>query len=157
VDKLALKDHFAEDRPLPESTRSRLVHGLQELVSELMPPAQVPANIEAGQIDDLLRARARRSKFFNPRLFADPAWDMLLELYAAELAERRVSVSSLCLASGVPATTALRWLTAMQKEKLVVRENDPLDGRRIFVKLSATGIEKLTSYFESLPPAVRPL
>jgi len=36
---------------------------------------------------------------------ADPAWDMLLDLTAARAESRAVSVSSLCIAAGVPTTT----------------------------------------------------
>src|SRR5437762_3206264 len=49
------------------------------------------------QVRAILRARRSRDRFFDASLFADPAWDMLLELYLAELlGERRLSVGSLC-------------------------------------------------------------
>src|SRR5437762_5630979 len=57
----------------------------------------------------LLKGRRKRNDFFDATLFADPAWDILLELYAAELGQRRLSVSSLGLCAAIPATTALRW------------------------------------------------
>jgi hypothetical protein len=43
-----------------------------------------------------------REQFFGPDLFADPAWDILLDLYAARLEQQRVAVSSLCIAAAVP-------------------------------------------------------
>src|SRR3546814_1843272 len=49
---------------------------------------------------------------------SDPAWDMLLDLYlAAERNTRPVSISSLCIASAVPATTALRWIKTFRSEE----------------------------------------
>lgn len=111
---------------------------------------------ESKWLRELLRAREARGKFFNPRLFADPAWDMLIELYAAELAQRRVSVSSLSLASGVPATTALRWIGALQKDGLVIRHADPFDGRRVFLELSPKGSQAIRDYFASLPASLYP-
>lgn len=54
-----------------------------------------------------IRARRLREQMFSPELFADPAWDMLLDLYAARLERRRVSVSSLCIAAAVPRCGAL--------------------------------------------------
>jgi len=47
-----------------------------------------------------------RARYFRDELFADPAWDMLLDLLQAEIAQLRVPVSSLCIAASVPATTA---------------------------------------------------
>ncbi|WP_426692852.1 hypothetical protein ACMC5O_002196 [Sphingomonas sediminicola] len=81
---------------------------------------------------------------------------MLLSLYSAELEQKRVSVSSLSLASGVPATTALRWISALQKNGLIVRQPDQFDGRRIFVALSSEGSRAVRAYFNSLPAALYP-
>ena len=111
---------------------------------------------ECRWIRDLLRARARRGDFLNARLFADPAWDMLLALYGAELAQRRLSVSSVCASAGAPMTTALRWIQALEKEGLTSRRRDPLDGRRIFVDLTTKGRDAMKAYFASLPKSVYP-
>lgn len=69
-------------------------------------------------------------------LFADPAWDMLLDLFAASAEGVRVSVSSACIASGVATSTALRWINELELGGLVTRRPDPLDGRRTFVEIS---------------------
>ena len=98
-------------------------------------------------------ARRRRDALFSPDLFADPAWDMLLELFALHLEEKRVSVSSLCIAAYVPATTALRWVAKLEEEGLAVRSEDTTDGRRSWVELSPEGIERMRRYFEMLPLA----
>lgn len=140
-----------------ESTRVKMIHGLQDLIATLTPDQDGSTLFEAGHVEDIIRARFRRRKFFNPHLFGEPSWDMLLELYAAELSQRRVSVSSLCIASGVPPTTALRWISALHKEGLVRRENDPLDGRRHFIMLSDKGLKAISEYFSDLPRHVTPL
>ncbi len=88
---------------------------------------------------------------FAPELFADPAWDMLLELYALHLEQRRVSVSSLCIAAYVPPTTALRWVAKLEEEGLASRTEDATDGRRTWIELSEEGIERMQRYFETLP------
>jgi hypothetical protein len=56
-----------------------------------------------------LRHRRERERLL-PDLFADPAWDILLDLFAASIERRPVSVSSACVAAAVPPTTALRWI-----------------------------------------------
>src|SRR5690348_10986967 len=87
----------------------------------------------------VIAARNTRRNFFDGDLFADPAWDILLELYALRCEQRRTSVSKLCLAAGVPATTALRWIDKLHSIGLIERDADPLDARRIWVALSHEG------------------
>ena len=98
----------------------------------------------------MLRQRRMREQYFPADLFADPAWDMLLDLYAARLERQPVSVSSLCIAAAVPATTALRWIKTMTDAGLFVREADPHDGRRIFIALAEGAFDALARYFEAL-------
>ena len=98
----------------------------------------------------MLRQRRMREQYFPADLFADPAWDMLLDLYAARLERQPVSVSSLCIAAAVPATTALRWIKTMTDAGLFVREADPHDGRRIFIALAEGAHDALARYFEAL-------
>jgi hypothetical protein len=94
-----------------------------------------------------IRARRLRGRYFEEDLFADPAWDILLDLFEAELTQRRISVSSACAAAAVPATTALRWITSMVKRQLLVRRNDPLDARRVFVELAPSASLSMRRYF----------
>jgi DNA-binding MarR family transcriptional regulator len=101
----------------------------------------------------IIRARSQRSKFLPASLFAEPAWDILLELYSAELAQRRVTVSQLSFAARTPATTALRWLSTLEAAKLVERQSDPLDARRCFISLSARGRQAMESFFASIKNA----
>ena len=121
-------------------------------------PASMPPQIEITSHQDLpplsadtvrsvIRARRLRSRFFSEELFADPAWDMLLDLLQAEIAHLRVPVSSLCIAAAVPATTALRWLKTMVSEGIFIRRADPHDGRRVFVELAPDASGALRRYF----------
>lgn len=82
-------------------------------------------------------------------LFADPAWDMLLDLFASSVEGRRVSVSSACLASGVATSTALRWLTELEDAGFVVRRPDPLDGRRTFVEIVADAADAVERWLNA--------
>lgn len=98
----------------------------------------------------LIRQRRLREQFFSADLFADPAWDMLLDLYAARLERQAVSVSSLCIAAAVPATTALRWIKTLTDSGVFVREADAMDGRRIFIAMSDKAFSSVERYFEAL-------
>lgn len=108
------------------------------------------APIGPRDIRRIIRQRRMREEFFGAELFADPAWDMLLDLYAARIERHRVSVSSLCIAAAVPATTALRWIKTLTESGVFERAADPHDGRRIFVILSEATAAALGRYFTAL-------
>lgn len=107
----------------------------------------VPSQIDSALVRRMLRERRMREQFFAAELFADPAWDMLLDLYAAQLEGHPVAVSSLCIAAAVPATTALRWIKTMTDTGLLERQADPRDGRRIFIGLTPSASQAMDRYF----------
>jgi hypothetical protein len=103
--------------------------------------------LSADTVRAVIRARRLRARYFPEELFADPAWDMLLDLLQAEIAQLRVPVSSLCIAAAVPATTALRWLKTLVSQGIFMRRADPHDGRRVFVELAPEASQALRRYF----------
>lgn len=88
-------------------------------------------------------ARDARDEAFGDGLFSDPAWDMLLELYIAHERGVQISVGSLCRASNVPASTAIRWIGVLEERGLVVRSPDKRDRRRFWVSLSDRGLANM--------------
>ncbi len=104
------------------------------------------AEVDAAAIRAIIRTRRLREQFFAADLFADPAWDMLLDLMAARIDGRGVAVSSLCIAAAVPPTTALRWIRSMTEHRIFVRRADPIDGRRVFIELSPATAQSMTAY-----------
>lgn len=113
-------------------------------------PAGQPPLPDPRLVRQVIANRQARARFFDAELFGDPAWDMLLDLTAARAEGVQVSVTSLCIASGVPATTALRWLTQMVEAGLFVRVPDPADKRRAFIALSDRSVAAMAGYFASL-------
>ncbi len=120
---------------------------MQPLVSQSSEP--VP-QITAASVRTAIKLRRLRERYFDAELFADPAWDILLDLFAARFEGTNVSVSSLCIAAAVPATTALRWISAMTANGILLRRHDPKDARRVFIELSNETVVQLTSYFNDL-------
>lgn len=131
------------------TTLAQLVSG-PEHAAENSAPEGVESSVSIGRIEDALDARRLRYRFFDAHLFADPAWDMLLVLFRAEIAQHRVSLSSLADAAAVPATTAQRWIKAMTDADLFRRRADPTDARRIFLELSPTASGAMRAYFLAL-------
>jgi len=134
------------------ATLARLSAGPQASPAKA-PPADkagdAPA-IEPETVRAIIRARRLRARYFDSELFADPAWDMLLDLVQAEIDQLRVPVSSLCIAAAVPATTALRWIKSMTDSGLFVRRADPHDGRRVFVEMSPDTSLAMRCYFAEI-------
>lgn len=105
----------------------------------------------ANAVDAIIKSRQRRARYFDPGLFADPAWDILLSLYQAELAQRRTCTTNLCADANVPATTALRWIKSMSDDGILIRRPDPLDARRVFVELSPKASESMSRFIADWP------
>jgi DNA-binding MarR family transcriptional regulator len=83
----------------------------------------------------IIRLRRRREILLGNALFADPAWDMLLDLLVAEEEDRAISVTSLCIAAAVPVTTAQRWITVLAEGGLITRKPHPHDRRTVLIRL----------------------
>ncbi|WP_397504895.1 MarR family transcriptional regulator [Qipengyuania sp. R86523] len=111
---------------------------------------QRPRLPEAAVLRRIIKARQARMRHFDADLFADPAWDILLDLAAARAERQQVSVTSLCIAAGVPATTALRWIGQMVDADLLVRVSDPHDRRRAYIALSDNTADALARYFSEI-------
>src|SRR5437588_6676202 len=99
----------------------------------------------------LLSLRRKRDHFFDATLFSDPAWDILLELYAAELGQRRVSVGNLGIGAALPASTAVRWIKILETKGMIWRLPDPLHGRRVFLTLTPDTVRAMDQFFAILP------
>ena len=131
------------------STLARLSTGPASALrpTELPPATGDLPDVSADMVRTVIRARRMRTRYFDEDMFADPAWDMLLDLLQAEIAQLRVPVSSLCIAAAVPATTALRWLKTMTQQGIFLRRADPHDGRRVFVELAPQASQAMRRYF----------
>ena len=116
-----------------------------KLVRPARPPLPDPRLVRR-----IIQQRQARARFFDGDLFADPAWDMLLDLTAARVEHTRVSVTSLCIASGVPPTTALRWISQMTDAGLLERVEDDCDRRRAFIQLTDKAVDAMARYFADI-------
>jgi len=114
-------------------------------------PPREPAGVSAASVAvarRMIRERLRRQNFFDAGLFADPAWDMMLDLFVAEAEGRETPVMNLCLSSQVPETTTLRWVRTLEQEGVLVRRKDEHDQRRVLVRLSPSAAKSLAAYLD---------
>jgi len=105
------------------------------------------------------RASTLRRRIFEEgeSLFSDPGWDILLDLYIEDAEHRSVSVSSACIAAGVPPTTGLRWLDRLQRRGLLTRTPDPQDGRKIYIGLTTIAVERIVAALDAVGESNRRL
>jgi CheY-like chemotaxis protein len=101
-------------------------------------------------LSTMIACRSLRARHLPGELFADPAWDILLDLMRAELAGEHVSVSSVCIAASVPMSTALRWVKQMTDAGLLKRWTDPRDRRRDLICLSDSASTSMKRYLATV-------
>lgn len=98
----------------------------------------------------ILKSRQRRAEFMDASKFADPAWDIMLDLTSAALEGRSVPAFSVSVAANVPMTTALRYVKRLVEDGTIKRWDDPDDKRRSLLALEDHALEKMISYLSSV-------
>lgn len=96
--------------------------------------------------ESISSSRTRRKHFLAADLFGEPAWEMLLALYRADVMGYRMTVSNLCRASDAPSTTALRWIERLEELGMVMRRKNPLDQRVVFIEFTAETRDQMQNY-----------
>ncbi len=129
-----------------------------DTLSDFPAAANRPANDSvASRLGDIARrvsaARGLRAGIAGSSdLFSEPAWDILLHLFIAGCEGRRLSVGAVCASAGAPTSTALRWITILERRGMIVREGAP---ERAFIKLMETTNASLADYFGKLCPSLQ--
>jgi DNA-binding response OmpR family regulator len=102
---------------------------------------ELPADLQVLQwLRDL---DEQRSKALDGIVKTDATWNMLAELLRARITKRRISVTSLCLASRGPVTSALRRVEQLLQDGLITYALDPKDRRRKYVELTSEGASRM--------------
>lgn len=119
------------------------------LLEELFESVEVREERLRERARRILALRAKRNKRFSIAMFNEPAWEMLLMLYASE-GGARSSLSRLALLSGASKATSLRWIDYLEHQKLIARQAHPTDRRAAFVNLTQNGKEALEDYLSDV-------
>lgn len=102
------------------------------------------------KLREAIRVRSLRNRLFPKGLFSDPAWDMILDLTLATIEHRQISISSLCIASNVPTTTALRCIKALVAHEIIQVVADSKDRRRKIVQLSSDTLDRMINLADKI-------
>lgn len=98
----------------------------------------------------ILLRRRRRKDEFDPGMFGEPAWDMLLDLYVRETSGASATMKQLEAGSGVTSSTAVRWFQYLESDGLVTRHGPPPAGGTVFVELTDRGRQALDRYLTAI-------
>jgi hypothetical protein len=93
----------------------------------------------------ILEVDKLRRRFFPSAIFGEPAWNILLKLFVASSRADR-TISSLGESSGVPLSTAIRWLDYLEAEGLVMLDRSPHDPQQKEVHLTDKAYNALRSF-----------
>jgi DNA-binding MarR family transcriptional regulator len=99
----------------------------------------------------ILGSRRLRERYFAPSIFGEPAWDILLVLFITDTCGGRQTLGRLADWINTPPTTVLRWVSYLEREKLVERQPHPTDRRTTFLRLLPRGREAMTDYLTAVP------
>lgn len=132
---------------------SRDLAATQRRLGDLAPRADLESNSHMTPLQKAKKyygsRRTRDGMFGKGDLFADPAWDIMIDLFIAAEEGKEVSVSSLCIAAAVPSTTALRWISLLEARHIIERFADPCDARRYHLALTSKAYDEISQYFET--------
>jgi DNA-binding MarR family transcriptional regulator len=124
------------------------------LPDELRPPIKLTED----HVRSAILVRRARAGLFGENLFFDPAWDILLELHAAELAGRDMTLSELIRAIDIPESTALRWIAALKRRQVIESSPAVGDADSDSIRLSTDArskMENLTNHWGSAFVSIR--
>lgn len=107
--------------------------------TELVRTGEDPAEGRLDLCEALLVKRQLLTRHATHRMFVDPAWDMLVDLYIARARQVQISSTSLAYGANVPLSTATRLVQEMERHQLVTKVLDAQDRRRTFLQISDAG------------------
>ena len=131
--------------PHNEANPARLLNPLG--LEEALHPENddLPELVERAKFES--RRRAKRSEILPADPLGEPAWDILLDLFANRASGQPVSFASACLSANVPASAVLRSLCMLENEGLLFRRRDRKDRCCIWLDLTDLGMDRMCAYF----------
>ncbi len=101
----------------------------------------------AGQV---LAGRRQRSRFFDPALFSNPAWDILLSLFVARGEGRAAATIEELGIADIPRSVILRWLQYLRGEAMVLLVGQTDRPQHARWQLADTAAASIDAYLASL-------
>jgi hypothetical protein len=120
-------------------------------IQDVMDPEVGDAILSYRDLAALLYRERRARDAYLPgasKLWSDPGWDMLLDLFIATEDGKQVSVTSACIGACLAPTTGLRWIRQLTDAGLITRTDDPSDGRKGMLGVTAEARAGIRRYLD---------
>ncbi len=101
--------------------------------------------ISNGAVRSLIMARRLRDQYFEPSM-TEPAWTMILELFAHRLAGQPTTVQGLGIATGTPLAATLNWIDWLAERGTASRNAVSEQEASSIVELTDTGADQIRAY-----------
>ncbi len=151
---LSADELYAQAQELKHKVRALILLAREREGEALSSPAlpdtidfdSLPGQSAERRAEALYGGRRIRNRMFPERLFGEPAWDILLQLFLA--AQKGVVVTTAAVQRGADVSPegAARWISNLEEARLVAR-SEPTEGGHGTVQLTADGLERMTRFF----------
>lgn len=136
-------------RPAPEST-----DGNAEQDSEISSHRSTGTPSRIALAKWLYWARNSRPDM-DVRMFGEPAWDMILDLYVHQAKGASTNITAACIGSNTPVSTAMRYVDLLCIEGWAEKIRDENDKRRSMVALTPYAVDRMDEYLDHLLKRMR--
>ncbi|MFD1106234.1 ArsR family transcriptional regulator [Sphingobium olei] len=145
--------HIPPDRALPSQEAVDLVVALQRCLTSFHARVEGPAILD-GEAEEqrallsrYMEARRMRAMLLGQDLFSDPAWDILLALFQAELEGGDMTLEQLSETLRLSLSVVVGQVGAMERRGLLVENRtSPNSRRRRAVRLSPLATDAMASW-----------
>jgi len=145
--------HIPPDRSLPSQEAVDLVVALQRCLTNFHARTAEPAILDGeaeeqrAALSRYLDARRSRAMLLGQNLFSDPAWDILLALFRAELEGGDMTLEQLSETLHLSLSVVVGQVGAMERRGLLVENRtSPNSRRRRAVRLSPLATDAMASW-----------
>ncbi|NML09778.1 MarR family transcriptional regulator [Sphingobium sp. AR-3-1] len=145
--------HIPPDRHMPSQEAVDLVVALQRCLTNFHARQEEPAILDGEGNDQrpalarYVEARRMRSTLFGHDLFADPAWDILLLLYQAELEGGGLTLEQLSETLRLSLSVVVGQVGVMERRGLLdEHRSSPSSRRRRAIRLSPLAVDAMASW-----------
>jgi DNA-binding MarR family transcriptional regulator len=133
---------FADDTPTFESGSVDAPEAERSVIAS----SEIGQEVALVRIVEAIRElRRTRREVFGLGL-AEPAWDMLVELYYRDSTGASTTSAQLKDAANVPPSTAGRWVQHLEHEGWIRIQSHPSDAQTYFVELTNKAKEAMERY-----------
>ena len=97
--------------------------------------------------------RRERYRIFGDRIFEDPAWDLLLDLFVMASEGKAVSLAYACTITHAPPETTAKQVAHLEEAGLIRRVPHPSDRSCHYLELSDDAYRNMIEYFSRVRKA----